>query len=101
MLLGTKASEPAHLGDAQHFIFQVELCAVDSCPQNVLVRGKTGRFGKQQHEMVRRHPGNPGHGHQADVFASVCVDVVDDSRYFSVADVRILSLRFFTSASKR
>ncbi len=92
MFLGTKASESAHVGDGERFILQVELCAVDPCPQNILVRAQAGRFGKQQHKMVRRHPGDLGHGRQANVCASVRVDVVDDSGYTFLSNVRILSL---------
>jgi hypothetical protein len=56
------------------------------------VRAQAGRFGEQRHKMVRRHPGNLGHGHHANVCAIVRVDVVDDSGYTSLANVRILSL---------
>jgi hypothetical protein len=91
MLLGTKASESAHVSDAERFILQKELCAVDPCPQNILVRAQAGRFGKQQHKMVRRHPGNLGHGQQANISAGVRVDVVDDSGYTFLANVRIPS----------
>ena len=91
MLLGTKASESAHVCDAERFILQKELCALDPCPQNILVRAQAGRFGKQQHKMVRRHPGNLGHGQQANVSAGVRVDVVDDSGYTFLANVRIPS----------
>ena len=101
MLLGTKASQSAHVGDAERFILQKELCAVDPCPQNILVRAQAGRFGKQQHKMVRRHPGNLGHGHHANVCAIVRVDVVDDSGYTFLANGRILSLRLLTFSSKR
>lgn len=51
--------------------------------------------------MVRRRPSNLGHGHQADVRAGVRVDVIDDSSYSPVANVRILSLRLLTSEGKR
>ncbi len=56
MLLGTKASESAHVSDAERFILQQQLCAVDPCPQNILVRAQAGRFGKQQHKMVGDTP---------------------------------------------
>jgi NADPH:quinone reductase-like Zn-dependent oxidoreductase len=36
------------------------LCAVDSCPQNILVRGQASGFGKQRDKMVWRHPGYRG-----------------------------------------
>ena len=58
------------------------------------MRGQAGRFGKQQHKMVPRHSGNLGHGHQANVGASVRVDVVDDSGYTFLTNVRILSLAY-------
>jgi hypothetical protein len=51
--------------------------------------------------MVRRHPADLGHGRQANVCASVRVDVVDDSGYGSLVNVRILSLCLFTHPSKR
>jgi len=56
--------------------------------------------------MVRRHPSNLGHGHEANVCASVRVDVVDNSGYSSLVNVRILivsssSLRLLTFASNR
>jgi hypothetical protein len=55
------------------------------------VRAQASRFGEQQHKMVRRHPGNLGHLHQANVCASIRLDVVDDSGYTFLANVRILS----------
>ena len=61
---------------------------------------QAGRFGKQQHKMVRRPPGNLGHGQQANIPAGVRVDVVDDSGYTFLANVRIPSLRLLTSASQ-
>ena len=64
------------------------------------MRGQGGRLGKQQHKMIRRHPGNLGHGQQANVSAGVRVDVVDDSGYTFLANVRIPSLRLLTSASQ-
>ena len=58
------------------------------------MRGQAGRFGKQRHKITRRHPGNLGHGQQANACASVRVDVVDDFGYTSLANVRILSLAY-------
>ena len=100
MLLRAKASESAHVCDSERFILQEELCAVDPCPQNILVGAQAGRFGKQQHKMVRRHPGNLGHGQQANIPAGVRVDVVDDSGYTFLANVRMSSLRLLTYASQ-
>jgi len=79
MLVRMKASQSAHLGDAQRLILQVEHCASDPCSQNILVRAEASRFGKQRHKMVQREPGNLGHVLQADVCACVRVDIVDDS----------------------
>jgi hypothetical protein len=90
MLLGMKAGQSTHFGDAECCILQVELCTVDSRPQNILVRSKASCFGKQQHEMVRRHPGNLGHGHQANVGAAVRMDVVDNFSYSCLANRRVL-----------
>jgi len=65
------------------------------------MRGQASRFGKQQHKMIRRYTGNSGHGRQANVCASVRADVVHDSGYISLANVRVLCIRLLTSASKR
>ena len=51
--------------------------------------------------MVRSHPADLGHVHQADVCAGVRVDVVDDSGYGFLANVRILSVCLFTLPNKR
>jgi AraC family transcriptional regulator len=64
------------------------------------MRGKASCFGKQQHKMVRRHPGNLSHGHQANVCAGVRVDVVDDSGYSTLANLRILSLLLINVCEK-
>lgn len=91
MFLGSEPSESAHLRHAQHSISQVDLRALDSRPQNILMRTKSGRFRKQRRKMVGRHFGDLGHRCQADVSTIVRVDVFEHPCKAFLSDLEPLS----------
>ena len=79
MFLCSKSDESADISNGVRFFVQVEFCALNPCPQNILMRAHASGPGKLAAEVMGGDLGNGGQCCQADVAVIVRLYVGDRS----------------------